>query len=159
MDQMNWMPHVTVAAIANRDNRFLLVQEKSDEGVVYNQPAGHWEDNETLIDAVIRETLEETAYNFVPEGLVGCYQWTVPENKQTYLRFCFYGHVSGHNDKLPLDKGIIRADWLSLEELVDIQYKKRSPLVLACIDDYLRGKRYSLEILKFISNRQQADIF
>ena len=124
-----------------------MVTEESDEGVVINQPAGHWEDNETLVEAVIRETLEETARKFAPEGLVGCYQWKIPNKDLTYLRFCFYGSVIGHNEKQSLDDGIISANWLPLEQIEQHTCQKRSPMVLACINDYLSGKRYSLDLL------------
>ncbi len=148
---MIWMPHVTVAAVIKRADRFLMVTEESDEGVVFNQPAGHWEENETLVDAVIRETLEETAYQFAPDGLVGCYQWKIPNKDKTYLRFCFYGRVTGYNKNQSLDDGIISANWHSLDEIEQQSCHKRSPMVLACINDYLNGKRYSLDMLNYIA--------
>ena len=129
-----------------------MVREKSDEGIVVNQPAGHWEADESLIDAVVRETLEETGYRFVPQGLVGCYQWKVPGKDITYLRFCFYGRVSEQVAAQPPDKEILSADWLTLEELQAENFLKRSPLVLTCINDYLREKRYPLELLNVIQN-------
>ena len=147
---MTWTPHVTVAAVIQENDRFLLVQEKSDEGIVVNQPAGHWENDETLVEAVIRETREETGYLFSPEGLVGCYQWKVPKKDITYLRFCFYGQTIEYDDKQPLDEGIISADWLTLHELQSGRFKKRSPMVMGCINDYLSEKRYPLELLNII---------
>ena len=117
-----------------------------------NQPAGHWENNETLVDAVIRETREETGYLFKPEGLVGCYQWNIPQKNITYLRFCFYGVTTEYDDKQLLDEGIISADWLTLHELQSDQFKKRSPMVLGCINDYLAEKRYPLELLNMIND-------
>ena len=152
---MSWIPHVTVAAIIEKENRFLLVKEISEQGDVFNQPAGHWEENETLIQAVIRETQEETAYTFVPEGLVGCYQWKIPGKQTTYLRFCFYGQVTEHQSNQELDEGIIATEWMTLDQLQAESCPKRSPLVLNCINDYLAGKRYPLEII----NNNTADIW
>ena len=129
-----------------------MVREKTDEGIVVNQPAGHWEENETLSEAVVRETLEETGYRFQPQGLVGCYQWKVPEKDITYLRFCFYGQVSEQIAAQPLDEEILSADWLTLEELNADNLRKRSPLVLTCINDYLREKRYPVELLNVVQN-------
>lgn len=129
-----------------------MVTEENDFGHVINQPAGHWENNETLIEAVVRETLEETTYSFIPKGLVGCYHWKLPDKDKTYLRFCFHGDVTGFDSSRPLDVGIVSADWLSLDELQRDSCRKRSPLVLTCINDYLNGKRYPLEMLNFIVN-------
>jgi len=127
--------------------KFLIVKEKADREIVYNQPAGHWEKNETLIEATIRETLEETAYQFIPQGIVGIYQWTVPGTLKTYLRTCLYGYTSNHFPEQALDDGIIGAQWMSRQELADNPQSLRSPMVLKCIDDYLAGKRYPLSIL------------
>jgi len=129
-----------------------MVKERSDQGDVFNQPAGHWEENETLIEAVVRETREETAHSFIPAGLVGCYQWKIPGKQTTYLRFCFFGQVNGHDAKQALDEGIISADWLTLEQLQADSCPKRSPLVLSCINDYLAGKRYPLGIINNITS-------
>ena len=140
--------HVTVAAVIEQDGRFLLVEESIAGQLVYNQPAGHLEENETLIDAVIRETLEETACYFEPAEIVGLYQWTHPENRQTFMRICFTGLLTGQADDPQLDEGIIRTLWLSQEEIQARQTALRSPLVLQCIDDYLHGHRYPLELIK-----------
>lgn len=124
-----------------------MVNEVNSKGkIVVNQPAGHLEDNESLVDAIIREMLEETAYDFIPEGLVGCYQWKFVERDTTYLRFLFHGSLGEHHPHLELDEGIVSADWFSLEHLQAAD-NLRSYLVMAGIDDYLAGKRYPLEII------------
>lgn len=125
-----------------------MVEELDRDGnLVLNQPAGHLEEAESLADAVIRETREETAWGFLPEYLVGIYRWQVPPDGATYLRFCFYGNCFDHQPDLPLDEGIQRAIWLSYDELTANPSRLRSPLVLRCIDDYLAGCRYPLELL------------
>lgn len=143
-----WTPDVTVAAICEKNGRFLLVEErsKSTQKIVFNQPAGHIEEGETIVDAVIRETLEETQRHFTPESLVGFYR-LMAENGKTYLRYTFCGTISDVDSTQELDSDIIRTHWLSLEELRSHQ-SLRSPLVLSCIDDYLAGARYSLDILR-----------
>ncbi len=146
---MQWPPHITVAAVIERQDRFLVVEEETDEGRVFNQPAGHWEPGESLIDAVIRETREETAWRFRPLGVVGIYQWRVPRTGTTYLRFCFHGEVDEPRVERPLDTGILRAVWLSRQDL-EREQRLRSPMVLRCIDDYLAGHRFPLEILHAI---------
>ena len=143
---MLWKPHVTVAAVVERNNRFLIVEEESDRQLVYNQPAGHLDEGESLINAVVRETLEETAWSFIPEALVGIYRWQNPGNRNTYLRICFTGHCTEHDPGRPLDEGIMQALWLSRSELIATE-RLRSPMVLRCIDDYLGGQRYPLDLL------------
>ena len=144
---MIWKPHATVAAIIENNGRFLMVEEESEGAIVYNQPAGHLDPNESFIDAVIRETLEETAWQFQPQAITGIYRWLHPESGRTYIRTAFCGSCENHNPELELDEGIIRAVWLSREELLAEQNKLRSPMVLKCIDDYLAGHRYPLELL------------
>lgn len=138
---------MTVAAIVERDGAFLLVEETTDRGLRLNQPAGHLEEHETIIQAVVRETLEETAYDFTPEALVGIYHWQHPVNGITYLRFAFCGKVSTHYPERALDDGIVRALWLTPAQLEAQQANTRSPQVLLCVQDYLAGKRYPLELL------------
>ncbi len=147
-----WKPHATVAAIIEQDGRFLMVEENCEGQIVYNQPAGHLDPGESLVDAVIRETREETAWGFVPEYLTGVYRWDQPDTERCFLRFTFYGQCCNHNPALTLDEGIIQAVWLSRDELLERKDTLRSPLVLACIDDYLSGTRYPLELLKDIDN-------
>lgn len=140
-----WKPNVTVAAIVEQNGKFLLVEETTDRGNRFNQPAGHLEDGETLIDAVIRETMEETAYAFTPESLLGIYHWKHSHNDTTYLRFAFIGKVGIHYPKQELDDGIVQAVWMSADEIREKQNLTRSSQVLTCIEDYLAGKRYPLE--------------
>ncbi len=144
---MQWKPNVTVAAIAEKDNHFLVVEEDADGLIVFNQPAGHLEKDETLINAVKREVLEETAWDFEPESIVGIYLYPNPHSDIIYLRICFYGTCIKQYPEKKLDDGIIRAVWLSREELEKNKEMMRSPMVLNCIDDYLAGKKYSLDLL------------
>ena len=144
---MQWMPHATVAAIVEDDGKFLLVEEITDRGNRFNQPAGHLEDNETLIEAVIRETLEETAYSFKPESLLGIYHWRHEHNHTTYLRFAYIGSVSNHQPNLALDEGIVRAVWMTAEEMRNNAMLMRSPQVLRCVEDYLIGQQFPLSVV------------
>jgi len=112
-----------------------------------NQPAGHLESDESLIDAAIRETNEETAWQFEPTALVGIYRWQLPDNGETYIRYCFTGHVHQHNADQELDEDIHQAVWLSLEQITARKHELRSPLVLECLTDYLAGHRHSLSLL------------
>ena len=147
MKKYIWKPNTTVAAVIERDNKFLLVEEITERGNRYNQPAGHLEDNETLIQAVIRETMEESAYEFMPEALLGVYQWKHPNNNTTYLRFAFIGKAGVHYPMQELDQGIIRTVWMDIDEIRDKANLMRSPQILSCIEDYLAGKRYPLEVI------------
>jgi 8-oxo-dGTP pyrophosphatase MutT (NUDIX family) len=141
---MSWNPEVTVAAIAQREGRFLMVEERIAGRLVFNQPAGHLEDGETMLEAVIRETREETAWRLRPEALVGVYLWRNPDNERSFLRFTFCGSVDDHRPEQPLDTGIVRALWLSHEQLLAQAVRLRSPLVMRCLDDYLLGHRQPL---------------
>lgn len=144
---MIWKPNVTVAAIIERDGKFLLVEEETAEGVMFNQPAGHLEENESLLDAVVREAWEETAHRFEPTALLGVYHWKHPRKDVTFLRFAFIGNVSGHDPQQPLDQGILRTCWLAPEEVRDRAERLRSPQVLSCIEHYLEGRRYPLSVI------------
>src|SRR6266850_2542444 len=144
---MTLKPDVTVAAIVQRDQRFLLVEERAARRVVLNQPAGHLEDRETLIEAVVREALEETAWQFVPQALTGIYLWKNPANGRAFLRIAFAGVVEGFRADRPLDRGILRTLWLTREELSQNLPRHRSPLVMRCVDDFLAGRRFPLEVL------------
>lgn len=144
---MIWKPNVTVAAVIERDGKFLMVEEETDDGPRFNQPAGHWEPGETLIDGVIREAQEETAHTISPEWLLGIYSWHHPRKDVTYLRFAFSGSAIAHAPRQSLDTGIIRAVWLSLQEIRETQSRHRSPLVLQCVEDHLAGKRYPLDLI------------
>ena len=148
---MTWKPNVTVAAVLEREGKFLLVEEETDEGIRFNQPAGHLECRESLTDAVIREALEETGYRFVPQYLVGVYNWRNEARDVTYLRFAFAGEITGHDAQRPLDKGIIAARWLMLDEIRALEARHRSPLVLRCIEDWQAGKRFPLDLITHFS--------
>jgi NADH pyrophosphatase NudC (nudix superfamily) len=138
-------PEVTVAAITESDGRFLVVEERINQRLVFNQPAGHVEHGESLLTAVIREVREETAWRFEPASLVGVYLWRSPESGVTTMRFAFCGSVDDHQAAQPLDHGIIGTHWLSRADLQQRERRLRSPLVLRCIEDYLGGKRKPLD--------------
>ena len=138
-------PVVTVAAIVVREGAFLLVEEETRAGVRLNQPAGHLEAGETLVAAAMRETLEETCYRVTPTALVGVYRWHAPETGATFIRFAFAGEVVAHEIERKLDVGILRALWLTYDELLARRAMHRSPLVLRCIDDYRAGSRRPLD--------------
>lgn len=144
---MIWKPNVTVAAIIEQDGKFLLVEEHTSQGLLFNQPAGHLEAGESLLAAVARETLEESAYTFEPQHLIGVYNWHASLSNTTYLRFAFCGRILAHHAERALDDGIVRAVWMSPDEIRACAARHRSPLVLRCIEDYLAGKRYPLELL------------
>jgi 8-oxo-dGTP pyrophosphatase MutT (NUDIX family) len=144
---MIWKPHATVAAIIERDNKFLMVEEMVGGKKQINQPAGHLDPDESLIDAAIRETREETAWGFTPEAVTGIYLWKHPENGESFLRVSFCGPCHDHHAEQSLDDGILRAIWLTRDELIARQGDLRSPMVITCIDDYLSGKRFPLEML------------
>jgi 8-oxo-dGTP pyrophosphatase MutT (NUDIX family) len=143
-------PDITVAAVCCRNDRFLVVEERIAGRLVFNQPAGHLEDRESLVEAVIRETREETAWRFVPEALLGIYLWRRPHNGVTTFRFAFVGQADDHRPDLALDRGIVAAHWLTRAELSLRENRLRSPLVLRCIDDFLAGKRAPLESIACI---------
>jgi len=144
---MIWKPNVTVAAIIEKDGKFLLVEEETADGVMFNQPAGHLENGETLLDGVKRETWEETAHRFEPTGLLGVYHWKHPKKDITYLRFAFTGNDLGHDPAQQLDEGILRAVWMTPDEVRATQDRHRSPQVLTCIELYLAGQRFPLSVL------------
>lgn len=148
---MTWKPDVTVAAIIEREGRFLMVEEHVGHRLVINQPAGHLEVNENFTSAVIRETLEETAWSFEPEALVGIYLWQHPERSVSFLRVTFCGNVIDHDPGRPLDHGIKRTMWITRAELEQKQAQLRSPMVIKCIDDYLAGMRYPLSVLTHLA--------
>lgn len=144
---MIWKPNVTVAAVLEQQGRYLLVEEHTPEGLRFNQPAGHLEPGESLISATQREALEEAAVHFVPEFLIGIYRWKVPGSGTTYLRFAFTGLVRAQDAALALDEGIVRAVWMTPEEIQACSERHRSPLVWQCVLDHQAGKRYALDLL------------
>ena len=138
----NHRPTVTVATIVERDGRFLVVEEETRHGIELNQPAGHLEIGETLPAAAIRETLEETGWHVMPTALVGVYRWQARGEQPTFVRFAFAADARRHEPQRPLDVGIVRALWLTYEDLVAQRPRHRSPLVLRCVDDYRAGRRW-----------------
>jgi 8-oxo-dGTP pyrophosphatase MutT (NUDIX family) len=146
-----WMAHVTVAAIIEQNGKFLLVEEMTDRGNRFNQPAGHLEDNETLLEAVIRETQEETAYTFTPTALLGIYHWKHTHNDSTYLRVAYIGQASNHQPSQALDDGIIRTVWMGIDEIREKTMLMRSPQVLTCIEDYLAGQTFPLNVITHLN--------
>ncbi|MDP1862985.1 MAG: NUDIX hydrolase [Thiobacillus sp.] len=150
MSDDTWTPHVVVAAIVERDGRFLLVEEHTSEGLRLNQPAGHWEPGETLVDAVRRETLEETAHHIDPLALLGCYSTYYPKRDITYLRFAYICQETGLDDARTLDDGIVRAVWLTPDELAASPIPHRSQLVMRCVQDYLAGRRFPLDFVSHL---------
>jgi len=150
MPGMVWKPDVTVAAVAERDGKFLFVEERASGRVVINQPAGHLEEGETFLEAVVRETLEETAWQFAPTALLGIYVWRPEHQSRTFLRVAFAGELRDHDPARALDHGILRTRWLSRDELLAPRLRLRSPLVTQCVDDYLAGARYPLGLLNHL---------
>jgi 8-oxo-dGTP pyrophosphatase MutT (NUDIX family) len=134
-------PEITVAAITEADGRFLVVEERINQRLVFNQPAGHVEHGETLLTAIVREVREETAWRFEPQSLIGVYLWRSPDSGVTTMRFAFSGTVDDHHAAQPLDHGIVGTHWLSRTDLQEREQRLRSPLVMLCIQDYLDGKR------------------
>ena len=144
----NWQAHVTVAVIVEREGKFLMVEEEilDHHEDVYNQPAGHVEKGETLIEAAKREALEETGFEVEPIALLGLYTYTPEKTPDTtYYRVCFIANAIHHYER-PLDEGIIRAVWLTLDEIISSE-RARSPLVIQCIKDYLRGQSFPLSAI------------
>jgi len=160
---MTWKPDVTVAAVIERAGRFLMVEERIRSRLVFNQPAGHLEPGESLLQAVIRETLEETGWSFVPEAVVGVYLWGQPTKAadgrpRTFLRVAFRGDVHHHDALRPLDTGIERAVWLTRQQLAAQDAKLRSPLVMRCIDDYVAGRRFPLDLLSHLAGDAESSL-
>ncbi|HET9822871.1 MAG TPA: NUDIX hydrolase [Burkholderiaceae bacterium] len=145
MNAARWKPNVTVAAVIERDGRYLLVEETAVQGTVLNQPAGHLEAGETLVQAVVREVLEETAHAFTPTHLLGVY---LAPGEVTYLRFAFVGTVEGPLPGRALDAGIVRAAWLTPQAIAAERGRHRSALVARCIADHQAGIRHALSLLQ-----------
>ena len=146
-----WKPSVTVAAVIERDGRYLLVEEHTPEGLRLNNPAGHLDPGESPAQGVARETLEETAFAFTPTALVGIYlsrfQRPATGEDITYLRFAFCGELGERVEGRALDQGIVRTLWMTPEELQASVQRHRSGMVMRCANDYLNGRRYSLDVL------------
>lgn len=142
---MNWTPHITVAAVIRRGDHYLMVEETPDGQPVLNQPAGHLEQGESLLDAVRREVLEETGHPFEPSALLGIYQWTTPDNARTYVRFCFLGKVGIPQANARLDADITATHWLTRSQILGGPLALRSPLVARCLMDTEAGRQLPLE--------------
>ncbi|AZD99839.1 Phosphatase NudJ [Pseudomonas chlororaphis] len=145
---MEWQPHITVATIIENQGRFLFVEEFQGDQAVLNQPAGHLDPDESLLQAAIRETLEETGWDIELTGVVGIYLYTAPSNGVTYQRVCFAGKPLRHHPDYRLDDGIIGPRWLSRDELLALRPQWRSELIIRCVDDYLAGQLHSLELIR-----------
>ncbi|PCM45522.1 NUDIX hydrolase [Marinobacter sp. ANT_B65] len=144
---MIWTPHATVAVVVEDElGRFLIVEERSSGQIVFNQPAGHIEEDEAILDAVRREALEETGWDIEPENFLGLYTYKAPANGITYYRFCFTGKARRRVTE-ELDTGIIAAHWLSLEDIRELGDRVRSPLVIRSIEDYRKGRCYPLDVI------------
>lgn len=144
---MTWAPHVTVATLVEQNGRYLLVYEEADGRRVYNQPAGHLEPDESLAEAALRETLEETGWQVALTGVVGVNLYTAPSNGITYMRTTFIGEPIKHHPERELDKGIIEAVWLTYEEIRARQDQLRSPMTLQIIEEYRAGRRFPLNVV------------
>ncbi|WP_101757073.1 NUDIX hydrolase [Oceanicoccus sp. KOV_DT_Chl] len=144
---MEWQPHVTVATIVEQDGKFLLVEELCNNELVFNQPAGHLDPNETLAQAAIRETMEETGWTVELIGVVGVGLYTSPHNDTTYHRTTFHAKAVAHDAQQPLDEGIQQAVWMSYEEVLAVADRMRSPMVIRTIEQYLAGHRYPLDLV------------
>jgi 8-oxo-dGTP pyrophosphatase MutT (NUDIX family) len=145
---MVWKPHVTVAAVIEKNSRFLLIEEETSNGLAFNQPAGHLEKGESIISAVKREVSEETAWKFDPEYIVSIQLWRKNPDFPVFLRVCFAGKVHSHHADQVLDDGIIATHWLTHEEITEKKSQLRSPLVLKTVETYLSGEQYPLSLLK-----------
>ncbi len=146
-----WKPNVTVAAIIERDGRYLLIEEETMEGLRLNNPAGHLDPCESPVQACAREALEETAHRFTPTHLLGVYlsrfQRAQTGEDITYLRLAFGGELGEHLPDRALDQGIVRTLWMSPDEVRASRARHRSPLVLRCIEDHLAGQRHPLDLI------------
>ena len=147
---MSWNSHITVACVIEREGRFLLVEEQTDDGLLLNQPAGHWDEGETLYAAALRETLEESAWEVELTALLGLYAYKPAHLDHGFLRVAFAAKVLRHHPQQPLDDGIERALWMSRDELAACAGRHRSPMVLRGVDDYLAGKHYPLDLVNHL---------
>jgi 8-oxo-dGTP pyrophosphatase MutT (NUDIX family) len=143
-----WQPHIVVAAVVEREGRFLFVEEMIAGERRINQPAGHWEPGETLFEGVKREALEETGWDVEPTGFLGVYAWQPPSLPYPFVRFAFVAQAVLHHPERPLDEGILRAVWLTPEELRARADEHRGPAVMGCIDDYRAGRVHPLSLVQ-----------
>lgn len=143
-----WQPDVTVATVVNRNGLLLMVEEQVSGLTVFNQPAGHLEPDESILDAAVRETLEETGWQVALTAFIGAYQWKAPETGKQYLRMAFAADPVSHHPERGLDEGIIAAHWLSPSEIQALAARHRSPLVWRVVLDYLAGQRHPLNLVR-----------
>jgi 8-oxo-dGTP pyrophosphatase MutT (NUDIX family) len=143
----DWQPHVTVATVVEDNGHYLLVEEFRDGKLVYNQPAGHLDPNESLAEAAVRETLEETGWHIDLQGLVGLALYYAPQNQTTYHRTTFYAQAIRHDPELTLDDGIERAVWMSYEDMLNAADKMRSKLVIQAVEQYRNNHKYPLSMI------------
>jgi 8-oxo-dGTP pyrophosphatase MutT (NUDIX family) len=158
MAGMVWKPDVTVAAVAERDGKFLLVEERASGRLVLNQPAGHLEDGESFLDAVVRETFEESGWRFRPDAIVGVYLWRPDATGRSFLRVSFSGTLEGCETPRPPDRAILRLRWLTRAQLADPALRLRSPMVLRCVDDYLAGVRHPCSLIAHLDRSGPASL-
>ena len=151
-----WRPHVTVACVIADGDRYLMVEEEVKGQLAYNQPAGHLDDGESLLDAAVRETLEETGWTVALEHLIGIHQWRSTEHGDAVIRFSFAARALRHDAARPLDTGIQRALWLTRSEIATLGDRLRSPLVLMSIDAWLAGQRLPLNALGYLPDHDAA---
>lgn len=149
---MSWSPHVTVSVLVEQNDRFLMVEERVNGRPVINQPSGHWERGETLFEGAIRETLEETCWDVELSELLGIYEYEPPELGYTFIRFMFVGRALQEREGAELDPSILRAMWMSEEDIRQQAGQHRSPMVQAAIDDYRAGRRYPLELVAHLTD-------
>jgi 8-oxo-dGTP pyrophosphatase MutT (NUDIX family) len=142
-----WQPDVTVATVVVRDGLLLMVEESAAGAIVFNQPAGHLEPDESILQAAVRETLEETGWHVELTHFIGAYQWKALDNGQHYLRMAFAAVPTHFDPNLTLDDGIIAAHWMSPSEIKALREQHRSPLVWKLVEDYLAGQRYPLHAI------------
>ena len=154
---MAWPLHVTVAAVARRGDSFLLVEEQVGDKRLYNQPAGHLEENESLLEAAVRETFEETAHHLTLRYVIGVYQWQQPEARDTCIRVAFAGDAHIAADPPPLDAGVLGAHWLEIGQLRALPAARfRSPMVIRCIEDCIAGRHLPLASIAYLNERGRS---
>ena len=147
----DWTPHIVVATVVEREGRFLLIEERINGELVLNQPAGHWEPGETLIEAARRETLEESGWEVEPTHLLGIYEWQPQSLPYPFVRFAFAATALRHHPHRKLDDGIERAVWMTPDEILQAEPRWRSPSVQTCVADHLAGQRYPLALIQHLA--------